>query len=114
MKLMLVLVLLLAAAAVPAKADTTWVEIGRNVNGNAIPFWGLSYDAMRFQTLYRQSDINTTGEIIAFGLAAASNPQAAFYNVRVKLCHTGAVKLKTDFASNYGGNQPQTMPRPIA
>ncbi len=93
----------------PVLADTTWVEVGTAYTPNSIPFWGTSYDAMRFQALYLQEDINTAGEIVAFGMHATADPPSEFYKVKVLLCHTGAESLKAEFASNYGGNTPQLM-----
>jgi len=69
-------------------ADTTWVEIGTPHRGNAIPFWGYTYDAFRSQWLYYQSEIDQPGNIIAIGLCSPSTPPAAYYNVDVRLCHT--------------------------
>lgn len=104
-----VLVALLAALAAPAVADTTWVTVGSPVTANSIPFWGSSYDAMRFQTLYLQSEINQPGEIVALGWMTYSDPAAAFYNVRVSLCHTPLAALSDSFEKNYSGGQPQVM-----
>ena len=103
------LLLLVAAVAAPCMADTTWVTVGSPVTGNAIPFWGGPYNAMRFQTLYLQSEINQPGEIIAFGWMGYTTPPSGFYDVRVSLCHTGVSALSDTFAKNYDGNQPQLV-----
>jgi len=103
------LLLLVAALAVPAKADTTWVTIGSPVRANSIPFSGLTDVAMRFQTLYLQSEIGMAGEIIAIAWMGSDDPPSPFYNFRAKLCLTGVSELSDTFDVNYGGNQPQTI-----
>jgi len=102
-------VLLVVAVTGACLADTTWVSVGAPYTQNAIPFWGASYDAMRFQTLYMQSDINQAGTIVAFCLYSTEDAPMYFYDVRVKLCHTSVTELGTEFAANYGGNSPKTI-----
>jgi hypothetical protein len=109
MKLSYALLLASCILAAPALADTTWVVCGVPDAVNTVPFCGLSTDAMRFQILYLQNELNTAGEIVAFGLAASDNPAARFDNVRVTLCHTSRSSLDTVFATNYDGNTPQLV-----
>lgn len=104
-----VLVALVATLAAPAIADTTWVTVGSPVTANSIPFWGNGNEAMRFQTLYLQSEINQPGEIVALGWMTYSDPPADFYNLRVSLCHTPLAALTDTFEKNYAGGQPQVM-----
>jgi hypothetical protein len=104
-----VLALLALALLAPCLADTTWVTVGSPVTANSIPFWGNGYDAMRFQTLYLQSEINQPGEIVAIGWMTYTDAPSPFYDVRVSLGHTGLAALGDTFAKNYGGNQPQLM-----
>jgi len=68
---------------------------------NGIPFLGVNYDAMRFQTLYLQSEIAQSGTIdkIYFYKTAASSA-ATFNNFRIYLCHSTLSVLGTTFASN--------------
>jgi hypothetical protein len=109
MKVTTVLLLACSILAVPALADPTWVVVGSPNASNSIPFCGLTTDAVRFQALYLQSELNITGEIEAIQLAAAGSTPAEFYNVRVSLCHTPDSTLDTVFANNYGGNVPQLV-----
>jgi len=105
----LFVLLLVAASAGLCLADTTWVSVGAPYTQNALPFWGASYDAMRFQTLYMQADINQSGTLAAFCLYSTEDAPSWFYDVRVKLCHTSVTELGTEFAANYGGNSPKTI-----
>jgi hypothetical protein len=109
MKMTSVLLLACSVLAVPALADTTWVVCGSPNMSNTIPFCGQTTDAVRFQILYLQSEINCVGEIVAFELASAGSAPSEFYNVRVSLCHTPDTTLDTVFANNYGGNTPQLV-----
>jgi hypothetical protein len=90
----------------PASRETIEVVIGVQATGNYIPFWGNSYNACRFQTLYRQSDIAVAGEIVRFAFMPWGSSVGTFDNVRVYLCHTNVVQLSTTFDTNYGGNTP--------
>ncbi|MEO0082196.1 MAG: hypothetical protein ABIL25_07895 [candidate division WOR-3 bacterium] len=108
---MRILAVLIAATVLvaPVLADTTWVTVGSPYVKNSIPFWGSNYDAMRFQALYLQSEINQAGTIVAFCLSSTEAAPAWFYKVRVKLCHTSVSQLGSEFAANYSGNTPQTI-----
>jgi hypothetical protein len=92
-----------------ALADTTDVVIGTQTNGNTIPFWG-SYGAVRFQTIFLQSEINLAGEIIKFAVMpqAISNP--TYDNLRLYFCHTTRSNdLSTVFDDNYNGSTPELV-----
>jgi len=99
------LVLVLIAAAMMF-ADTTLVTYGTRASGNYIPFWGQSYDACRFQTLWLQSEINTVGRIISFAFEPSTAATGVYNNFKFYLCHTSVTQLGTVFADNYGGNTP--------
>jgi hypothetical protein len=86
--------------------DTVEVIIGIQVTGNYIPFWGDSYNACRFQTLYLQSEINQAGQIVTFSFMPSTAAIGTYNNMRVYLCHTNVTQLSTTFDSNYGGNTP--------
>lgn len=88
--------------------DTVEVIIGSPYTGNVIPFWGASYNASRFQVLFLQSEINTTGDIIKFAFMpwSAGNVTCNYYNVKVDFCHTPVTQLSSTFDNNYGGNAP--------
>ena len=86
--------------------DTVEVIIGVQATGNYIPFWGNSYDACRFMTLYLQNEINVAGQIVTLSFMPSTNATGTFDNVRVNLCHTSATELSTTFDNNYTGNTP--------
>jgi hypothetical protein len=93
--------------------DTTEVIIGVQATGNYIPFWGNSYDACRFMTLYLQSEIGIAGEIVTLSFMPSGSNTGTFDNVRVNLCHTSVTQLSTTFDDNYTGNTPvQVMNEP--
>lgn len=86
--------------------DTVEVIIGTQVTGNYIPFWGDTYNACRFQTLYLQSEINQAGRIVTFSFMPSGSNTGTYDNMRVYLCHTNVTQLSTTFDLNYGGNTP--------
>ncbi len=90
-------------------ADTTEVIIGTPYTGNRIPFWGTTYDAVRFQTLYLQSEINTSGRIVKFAFQPWQTARATYNNFRFYLCQTNVTQLGTTFDDNYGGNTPELI-----
>jgi hypothetical protein len=106
MKYRHILILLVVIIIGISFADTTFVTVGSPFRMNAIPFWGLNFDAFRFQVLYLQSEINHSGRIGAFGLCSTTNQPSSFYNVKVMLCHTSVTQLYTEFNDNYAGNTP--------
>jgi len=89
-----------------AQRETIEVIIGVQVTGNYIPFWGNSYDACRFMTLYLQSEINVAGQIVTLSFMPSTSSTGTFDNLRVNLCHTSATQLSTTFDANYTGNTP--------
>jgi hypothetical protein len=90
----------------PAQRETIEVIIGTQVTGNYIPFWGNSYNACRFQTLYLQSEINQAGQIVIFSFMPSTGQIGTYDNMRVYMCHTNVSQLSTTFDLNYGGQTP--------
>jgi len=88
--------------------DTVQVIIGSPYIGNVIPFWGQSYNACRFQVLFYQTEINTSGNIIKFAFLPSSSGFVTgdYYRVRVLFCHTSVPQLASSFDMNYAGNTP--------
>ncbi|MEO0161723.1 MAG: hypothetical protein ABIL39_09865 [candidate division WOR-3 bacterium] len=101
------LLILIPVFFIAARADTTVVIIGTPYVGNSIPFWGNSYDACRFQVLFLQQEINTSGKIISFAFQPTSNAVGVYNNFRFYFCHTTVSQLSTVFDDNYAGNTPQ-------
>lgn len=71
--------------------------------GNAIPFWGRTYDGMRFQTLITKAQINYAGKVIQVEYYNASGTAGTFNDYKLYLCHTDKSALSTTFAENYKG-----------
>jgi hypothetical protein len=101
------LTLALVVAAATAGATGKVVEIGTTAANNAIPWWGSSYDSMRFQCLWFQSDIAYAGYIQAIHWNRGTYTTSGTYNdVRVWLCHTTQTALEATFDNNYTGKTP--------
>jgi len=106
---MIGLALLVAAPVALAGVHTVG---GAGGTGNTIPWWGNSstYPEMRFQTIWRQSDIAEAGMItlVEHQDWSASSTGGTFTGCLVKLCHTSLAAITSVFADNYGGNTPVT------
>jgi len=86
--------------------DTTDVTLNNPVYGNVIPFWGSSYPAVRFQTIYYQNQINMAGRIVRFAFMPTTTISGVYNNFRFYLCHTTQTELSSTFNTNYSGNTP--------
>jgi hypothetical protein len=103
----MVVALTFAAFAAPAGATGKVVTIGSYAANNYIPWWGSSYNAMRFQCLWMQSDIAYAGYINKIEWNRGTYTTGGLYNqVRVWLCHTTKTTLEATFDNNYTGNTP--------
>ncbi len=112
------IIILAAAAAVAlamvlagtpeAAADTGKVVVlEARETSDANPWGGAAADAMRFQCLWLQRDINYAGYVDKIEFETRGGPYMAhFDNCRILLCHTNLNWLVSAFASNYGGNTP--------
>jgi hypothetical protein len=91
-------VLILAGLSI---ADTTWVVIGEQYQLSNVPFY--DWGAMRCQFLYKSSELGQRGRISALAMdhSYGGGDSGAFFNVRVKLCHTSKDTLDSTFASNF-------------
>ena len=100
--------LAVAFSFAPAAAEDSGkvVTIGTHASGNAIPWWGTSYNSMRFQCLWFKSDINTAGYINVVEFEKSSGASGTFNDVRVWLCHTKKTALEATFNNNYTGSTP--------
>jgi hypothetical protein len=96
-----------AALAAPAGATGKVVTIGTYAANNAFPWWGASYNSMRFQCLWLQSDIAYAGYINKIEWNRGTYTTTGTFNqVRVWLCHTTKTTLESTFNNNYTGNTP--------
>ena len=75
-------------------------EIIKGTIGTVIPFWGDSYNAMRFQTLFLQTEIGQAGYIDKIYLQKSHAYTGTFDNFRIYLCHTSLSTLGITFDSN--------------
>ncbi len=91
----------------PALATGKVVDIGTTAAYNYIPWWGSSYNSMRFQCLWFQSTIGYAGYIQAIHWDRGTYTTGGTYNdVRVWLCHSTKTALEATFNNNYTGNTP--------
>jgi len=74
--------------------------IHKGNDGNAIPFFGGIWDAMRFQTLYLQSEIDQAGYLDKIYFQKLDSSAGTFNNFRIYLCHTSLSNIGTNFANN--------------
>jgi hypothetical protein len=106
------IVILALLVAAPIAFAGVHVVGGAGGTGNTIPWWGnsSSYPQMRFQTIWRQSDIGESGTItlVEHQDWSASSGGGTFTGCLVKLCHTSLSAITSTFATNYGGNTPVT------
>jgi hypothetical protein len=97
----------IAVLAPQAFATGHMVEIGTLAANNAIPWWGSSYNSMRFQCLWFQADIGYAGYIQAIEWNRNTYTTSGTYNdCRVWLCHTTKTALEATFDNNYTGFTP--------
>jgi hypothetical protein len=99
--------------AIPeATASGKVVVLEARVTSDAEPWGGAAADAMRFQCLWLQRDINYAGHVNKVEFESFGATTGNFYDCRILLCHTNVNSLVPTFASNYGGNTPvQVHPR---
>jgi len=82
------------------------VTIGTHASGNTIPWYGGSYNSMRYQCLWLQSDITHAGYINTVEFEKSSAVGGTYNDVRVWLCHTTKTALEATFDNNYTGFTP--------
>jgi hypothetical protein len=107
-KIKIVTAALVAASALAgaAYASGKVVVIGARAAGNVAPWRGASGNAMRFQCLWFQRDINYAGNVNAVEFEKSSSDSGRFNSVRVWLCHTNKAALEATFNNNYTGYTP--------
>lgn len=95
------------AGAPEAAADTGKVVVlEARQKTDANPWGGAAADAMRFQCLWLQRDVDYAGFVDKVEFDAYYATQTHFYNCRILLCHTNRTALVSNFTTNYGGNTP--------
>jgi len=102
-------IVIVATLSAAAEGTGKVVTIGTEVTGHSVP-WRGSGASMRFQCLWRQSDIGYAGYINAVEFRYSSGSSSGtFDNCRVLLCHTTKEELDYIFAENYAGRTPVTV-----
>ena len=102
---LLTVALVVAAATVGATGKV--VTIGTYGANNWIPWWGQSYDSMRYQALWLKTEINYAGYINRIEWNRGTYTSTGTYNqVRVWLCHSTKTALEATFDNNYTGKKP--------
>lgn len=98
----------LLLAILISTAPAVFVYCGSMDQGQDIPFAGLFYDQMRFQTLFTKTQLGISGSItqIAFRVHTDVENPGLYHNGRVTLCHTDLNALSANFANNYGSFTP--------
>jgi hypothetical protein len=94
---------LAAASAAPAFATGKQIIYESPIGINGIPFTGLLFDGIRFQTVLYRSRINYAGTINMVEYYNASGRTGTFNNYKLYLCHTEMGSLWRTFAKNYKG-----------
>ncbi|MGQ9706201.1 MAG: hypothetical protein ACUVWP_04260 [bacterium] len=86
------------------------VFVGEEPNSNnTIPFWGGSYQACRFQTIWLSADVGYGGKITKFewqNWASSQGTGGTFSNCDMLLCNTSVSAVTATFNNNYGGKTP--------
>jgi hypothetical protein len=98
----------LLVAVLISTASAMFVYCGSMGDGQVVPFSGLFWDQMRFQTLFTKTQLGISGTItqIAFRVQADVDPPGLYHNGRITLCHTDLNALSANFNNNYGGFTP--------
>jgi len=81
---------------------------GTPTSGNTIPWW-VGRPAMRFQTLWFQSEINEAGDVTKIewqNYATITGKGGTFSNTDILLCHTSLAAVTSNFNNNYDGKTP--------
>ncbi|PIV10063.1 MAG: hypothetical protein COS49_02565 [Candidatus Portnoybacteria bacterium CG03_land_8_20_14_0_80_41_10] len=65
-----------------------------------VPFYGAGANAMRFQTLFLQSEINQAGYINKIYFQKQNSAAETFNNFRIYLCHSSLSNLTTTYDNN--------------
>ncbi len=77
-------------------------------SNNTIPFWG-GRPAMRWQTLWFQSELGEAGPITKVEWQVWANGSSAggtFNSTDILLCHTSLAAVTSNFNNNYDGKTP--------
>ena len=113
MKKLVFLTLALVVAASTVAVAGTHIVGGTYNSENTIPFWAASsyYPQMRFQCLWRQTEINEDGPVSKIEWLAYTTTMygGTFNGCRILLCHCRLPTLTATYATNYTGNTPVVL-----
>jgi hypothetical protein len=108
MKTLVCLIFALAVAFSTAALADEVLIVNSQSSSNYSPWWGSSYDALRFMVLWEKTEIGATagGYINKIEFNRSSTTSATFNNVRVYLGHSKHTALETTFDNNYDTFSP--------
>jgi hypothetical protein len=107
--------LMVASLCLVAAAATVWGDevriVGARSSSNVSPWWGTSFNAMRFMALWTKADLGFVrgGYIQKIEWERSSTASGRFDNVRIYFCHSSRTALSTTFNSNYLGTPVQVL-----
>ena len=109
-KLVFLTLALVVAASTLAVADEVRVIYARS-SSNVSPWWGGSFNAMRFMVLWTKADLGFIqgGPINKIEWDRSSSTSGSFSLVRVYFGHSTRTALSTTFATNYSDTPVQVL-----
>jgi hypothetical protein len=102
-------------AIVPMALAATHTVGGGGGGGNTIPFWGSGqtyYPQMRFQTMWRWSELAETGSVTQIEWQAYPGyvqNGGTFNGCLILLCNSNVATIGTTYTANYGTGTPVTV-----
>ena len=105
-KILAAAVVAAAILAPAASASGKVVVVGPRTAADVVPWRGGSGNALRFQCLWFQRDINYAGYVNAVEFEKTNSASGRFLGVLVLLCHTKKAALEAAFNNNYTGYTP--------
>ncbi len=109
-KALIIMVVFAIGASTMAFADEVRVIYARS-SSNVSPWWGSSFNAMRFMVLWTKADLGFTrgGYINKIEWDRSSATSGSFNLVRAYFGHSTRTALSTTFATNYSGTPVQVL-----
>lgn len=81
--------------------NVSLIKLVKGSSINYVPFYGDTFDAMRFHALYLQSEISKTGVIDRVFLQKYNDKAGRFNDFTIYLAHSSISSLATTFDNNY-------------
>ncbi|MCK4266720.1 MAG: Ig-like domain-containing protein, partial [Thermoplasmata archaeon] len=77
---------------------------------NLFPFYGGSYDQVRFQALYYSENVGAEGVIQRISFNRSASQVGVYNNFKISMAHTDLALLTNTFANNYKGYLVEVFP----